>query len=102
VGMELTETTPYETRIIAERIAAGEVGPVALHRISGVSIPCAPGVTAFNETNDDDDDGYPDGTWERWADHFKSVADFKRHAGVCRVGVSGVIVTVTLDGEEVR
>lgn len=54
------------------------------------------------ETNDDDDDGYPDGEIERWTMTFPTVDAALAYAGKCRVGVSGVIVTVTLDGEEVR
>lgn len=54
------------------------------------------------ETNDDDDDGYPDGEITRWTETFNTLDAALRNKGKCRVGVSGVIVTVTLDGEEVR
>lgn len=58
--------------------------------------------TIHHETNDDDDDGYDDGHTEVWEDTVASVERALRITGVTRVGVSGVRVLVTLDGEEVR
>jgi hypothetical protein len=52
------------------------------------------------ETNDDNDDGYPDGNIERWQEHCKTRAEFDRRVGRSRIGISGVKVTVVLDGEE--
>src|SRR5262245_19408553 len=94
-------TTDFETRTIRQRIEAGEFLPPAVQRITGTSAPYG-GVFASYETNDSDDDGWPDGEWESWTDFFPSVQNFKKNAGICRVGVSGVIVTVILDGEELH
>jgi hypothetical protein len=52
-------------------------------------------------TNDDDDDGYPDGTIERWWMEFSTVEQALKHCGKSRVGISGVRVTVFLDGREI-
>lgn len=98
------ESTPYEAEKIAERIAADEIGPVALHRIVIITGEfTVDGRTLVKEeTNDDNDDGYPDGEWVSWSNLFTSEADALKYAGFCRVGISGVIVTVTVDGKERR
>lgn len=56
----------------------------------------------FAITNDNNDDGHPDGRTEEWTMDFPDKAAALKHCGVCRVGVSGIRVTVRLDGEEVR
>jgi hypothetical protein len=93
----------YQETIQNDRTMAGEVTPVAyqcFHIITGceadenVRIEC--------ETNDDNDDGWPDGEVTTWVMHFPNVTQALKYAGTCRVGISGVIVTVTLDGREVR
>ncbi len=53
------------------------------------------------QTNDDRDLGYPSG--ESWYTlTHASLTAARRARGVCRVGVSGIIVTVTLDGQRVE
>ena len=59
--------------------------------LGGANVHCA--------TNDNLDLGYPSQT-DAWTLHFKRVEDALRHAGFSRVGVSGVKVTVTYNGEE--
>ncbi len=52
-------------------------------------------------TNDDRDLGYPSG--ESWYTlTHASLDDARRTRGVCRVGISGIVVTVTLDGQRVE
>jgi hypothetical protein len=58
-------------------------------------------VWAVHTTNDDNDDGYPDGATQVWALNYKSVEDAKRVSGKSRIGISGVIVTVTVEGRVV-
>ena len=58
-------------------------------------------VVAHISTNDDDDDGRPDGRIVRWTVVHKSKASALRQHGVSRIGVSGVEVRVVLDGHEV-
>lgn len=53
-------------------------------------------------TNDDNDDGYPDGTTAEWTMTFKNRAAFDRSCGRCRIGISGIRVWVRLDGQEIR
>lgn len=93
------ETSAYEASQIAQRIDAGEGAHVAVHRIYLITQGAT--MRVIEETNDDNDDGYPDGAWVRWESEM-DVERAKKYAGPCRVGTSGVIVTVTLDGEEVR
>lgn len=96
-------TTEYESRIIAERVNAGEGAPVAIHRyFISTEVPYGSDVLVYVETNDDNDDGYPDGDWTNWTLAFRSVEKAREHCGVCRIGISGVIVTVTLNGEEIH
>jgi hypothetical protein len=94
----------YLDRIINERRMADEAGAVAWHEIAVIT--CADAgdamVTVLESTNDDNDDGYPDGEIVHWQHTESKLDDAMRRAGVCRVGVSGVIVTVLLDGEEVH
>ena len=52
-------------------------------------------------TNDDNDDGYPDGTVDRWPLKFQNREDALKHFGTCRFGISGIEVEVTLDGERI-
>lgn len=50
-------------------------------------------------TNDDDDDGYPDGEIQEWIEEgYKGIAQALRVKGVSRFGVSGVAVIVTVNG----
>jgi len=92
--------TPYEEEITKQRLGAGEFGAFTVHRHTIVTQDDE--AIVHTETNDDNDDGYPDGHWESWTLSYPSVEQALKHTGKCRVGVSGVIVTVTLDGEEVR
>lgn len=99
------ESSAYEAEKIAERIAADEIGfGIALHRIAVITGEfTADGSTLVKEmTNDNNDDGYPDGEWEIWSSVFTNEDTALAYAGFCRVGVSGVIVTVTVDGKERR
>jgi hypothetical protein len=57
-------------------------------------------VRVLVSTNDDDDDGIPDGKVEQWSMEFPSVEAALEHCGRSRVGISGVRVTVLLDGSE--
>ena len=50
-------------------------------------------------TNDNDDDGYDDGEVVSWNYEDNIARALLRH-GKSHVGISGVKVTVTLDGEE--
>ena len=53
-------------------------------------------------TNDNDDDGFPDREGPQyWHIIVPNVAAFKKFAGTSRIGVSGIRVTVTLDGKPV-
>lgn len=96
----------YETIInerVMQRVMFGEYGPVAWHNISIITCSEADAaVVVTEETNDDNDDGYPDGHVTRWDYTARTVEDALKRAGKCRVGISGVIVTVTLDGKEIR
>lgn len=73
----------------------------AFHRIDITSHDDG-SATAWCITNDNDDDGYPDGTTAEWRIEHASVADALRHHGKCRVGISGIVVTVLLDGLRVE
>jgi hypothetical protein len=100
--MKFQATTAYETEVVQARMEAGEyeLGGIAIHRYtitSGVG-----SVLVFNETNDNNDDGYPDGRWDTWTEEFTTVEKALKHTGKCHVGISGVICTVILDGKEVR
>jgi hypothetical protein len=50
-------------------------------------------------TNDDEDRGYPN-TESQWDERYKTAEEFHKRVGISRTGVSGVKVTVFLDGEE--
>ena len=104
--MPYKQTTPYETEIIRAKVeeflpAMVHFTAPALHRYE---ISSQPDGTALvhNMTNDNDDDGVPDGRWDSWTIDYPSVSKALKDCGKCRVGISGVIVTVTLDGKEVR
>jgi hypothetical protein len=99
-------TMSYEDTIRNDmRMEDDETDFIVYHRVYGSSVGVTPDgedLIQFSvETNDDDDDGYADGEITKWAD-VCTRDQFHRIHGVCRVGVSGVIVTVSLDGEEVR
>ena len=96
------QTTPFETEHIASLILAGEPVNPAIHRIAIISNPMNASVTVRHMTNDDDDDGMPDGEWTTWAETHRFVDYALKSAGKCRIGISGVIVSVTLDGKEIR
>jgi hypothetical protein len=53
-------------------------------------------------TNDNNDDGYADGETAEWMVTCRNRAEFDRRCGRCRTGISGITVTVSVDGEEVR
>lgn len=57
-------------------------------------------VEVFAWTNDDQDRGYPNDD-AGWAMDFDTVEQALKHTGTSRVGISGVRVTVTLDGEKI-
>lgn len=102
--MEFKEATDFERETIGRLIAAGDFPAfhgVAVHRIKGTTTEGG-GVDVIVSTNDDDDDGIPDGGWDTWPMRFDHPENFLGYAGVCRIGISGVIVTVTLDGKEIR
>jgi hypothetical protein len=103
--MTFKESTDYETEILKARMdefpgAMVHFAPVALQRYNILST--VDGVVCECETNDDDDDGIPDGKWESWIEKYESVEQALRVKGECRVGISGVIVTVTVNGKEIR
>lgn len=54
-----------------------------------------------DETNDNDDDGYADGTTESWEFRWKNAETCIKAAGISRIGISGVRVNVYIDGEKV-
>lgn len=58
-------------------------------------------VLVLVKTNDDDDDGYDDGEVTEWPETFPTLAAALKYTGRSRVGVSGVQVLVTVDGERV-
>jgi hypothetical protein len=58
-------------------------------------------VLVLVKTNDNDDDGYDDGEIAEWEESFASLEAALKYTGHSRVGVSGVAVTVTVDGERV-
>jgi|SRR5262245_7606648 len=95
------ELTDFENEILHAQAAGGEISVFdpALHRIRIVT---ASHTVVYEETNDNNDDGYADGAWVSWENKFSTVEKALKHAGRCRVGISGVIVTVVHDGEEVR
>lgn len=53
------------------------------------------------ETNDDDDDGYPDAEVARATYHCKSLKQALELTGKSRIGVYGHSVDVYLDGEKI-
>lgn len=70
----------------------------AFHDISITSL--GDGRCSVHEsTNDDDDDGYPDGHVEEWSYEGDLARELERH-GKSRTGISGVKVSVYLDGEK--
>jgi hypothetical protein len=96
-------STPWETERIAAIIEAGEFLAPCVHRIAIISTDSADGsIIVRHMTNDDDDDGIADGQWTTWAEGYDSLELALKHQGKCRIGISGVIVTVTLDGVEQR
>jgi len=101
--MPYVETTPWETEQIKALLDAAEFPIVpAIHRY-GIHTDRPNGmVLVVSETNDDNDDGYPDGRWDTWSLEFPTLESALKHTGICRVGISGVIVTVSVDGKEIR
>jgi hypothetical protein len=54
----------------------------------------------YCSTNDDDDDGFPDGVVTEWIEEgFQSIGKALKRTGVCRYGISGVAVIVTVNGK---
>jgi hypothetical protein len=53
------------------------------------------------ETNDDDDDGYPDGEVTRETFHFPSLKKALAFAGKSHTGLYGQPVDVYLDGKKI-
>jgi hypothetical protein len=60
------------------------------------------GIVGWCSTNDNDDDGVAgdDESWE--VGPFNDRAMMDRVVGKSRIGISGIKVTVTLDGEEIK
>jgi hypothetical protein len=58
------------------------------------------GAFVHHDTNDDDDDGVID-AGARWTDHWKEYDRAVKAMGGSRVGVSGVQVSVYVDGQKV-
>ena len=52
-------------------------------------------------TNDDNDDGYPDGKTEEWNVTYKNREEMLRHTGGSHFGCSGIEVKVYLNGEKI-
>jgi hypothetical protein len=105
-GVTFVRSTAFEDEIIKARMeedlpALVHLEPVTLQRYFITANPDGTAV-CWCETNDDDDDGYPDGAWEQWEEQYPSVEKALDVKGKCHVGISGVIVTVLLDGKEVR
>lgn len=96
------ESTEYEAHVLGQRLAHNELGMTAVQRYFIDTISAAPTVLVRVETNDDDDDGYPDGEWAAWEEKFDTEYQALKHTGVSRVGISGVIVTVELNGRTVK
>jgi hypothetical protein len=103
-GVGFIEVTRYEHEQMQARALAGEISlfGLALHRIEVTTSDSTVGGFVTVKTNDDDDDGYPDGEWVEWEQTFGTADKALEYAGKCHVGISGVIVTVTHNGEEVR
>ena len=101
-----TQATKWETEQIAALIEAGKFIAAAILRISAETEVTGPGSVRISyTTNDDNDDGYPDGKWVSWEEEYsdpQASHDAVARLGVCRIGVSGVIVTVIVDGMEIR
>ena len=53
------------------------------------------------KTNDDNDDGYDDGRVVEWKASFPSLKAALHYTGKSRLGISGIRVHVTVDGERV-
>ena len=70
------------------------------HEISIVTLDDGT-VSVRENTNDDNDDGYPDGKEVWWDWQAKNLDAALKHTGKSRIGISGIRVTVTIDGEEV-
>ncbi len=49
-------------------------------------------------TNDNDDDGYPDGAIEQWEVHYRTYGEMLQRTGGMHYGCSGIKVEVYLDG----
>jgi hypothetical protein len=58
-------------------------------------------VLVLVRTNDNDDDGYDDGEVVEWQETFADLERALGYSGRSRVGISGILVTVTVDGERV-
>jgi hypothetical protein len=54
---------------------------------------------ADESTNDNDDDGYPDGEVASWLAHYSSWQSAQKSLGVSYVGPVGCQVTITIDGQ---
>lgn len=78
----------------------GEFG--AWHKTEITTLPNGH-VEIRHSTNDDNDDGLPDGKVTSWSDVFpphRAAGEIAR-CGKSRVGISGIRVTVILDGEQI-
>jgi hypothetical protein len=59
------------------------------------------GVIVREVTNDDNDDGYSDGQEASWEWRAPSLEKALKRTGKSRIGISGITVTVSVDGEVV-
>jgi hypothetical protein len=60
------------------------------------------GAIVYASTNDDNDDGVPDGEVAEWRQEWPTVEAALKHTGKTRTGFYGQPVRVFLDGQEVR
>jgi hypothetical protein len=78
----------------------GNREPMAWHEMYAMTLPDGR-VQVRNVTNDDNDDGWPDGVVTRWTSTYDDRETMLRVCGRSRHGVSGVVVRVFLDGDEI-
>ena len=71
----------------------------AFHKIDITTYPDGSALVV-EETNDDNDDGMPDGVITRWETLWPDAQTAIRSKGKSRTGISGVVVNVTIDGRQ--
>jgi hypothetical protein len=97
------EATPYETEQILSWIESGDFlrGPIPGVKRYFIEQLDSGKAQVLTETNDEGD-GLASGEWSRSKQTFSSVTAAQGHCGVCRIGVHGTIITVTVEGDEIR